>query len=225
MTRFTIPAIFLALSCPTFAQQGADSISVASVAEPVTGFAIDGSFELAIPSGSHGQWHTGSGAALVGSYRLPLGSQGWFFRPALGVYYNTMGNDYFYTGDAVYDGTVKNFGIRIPLMAGYTFTPNDNLSLSVATGPWMKINLFARQYGMPDATAQPAVPRSVNLFHRGFRRVEALWGISLSATFREHYTVGITTGVAFTPLARYGNRDNKIRIRRNTIALSLGYNF
>jgi len=51
------------------------------------------------------------------------------------------------------------------------------------------------------------------------------WGIRLSVTFAQHYFIGINTGVAFTPFAKFGDRDKKIRIYRNTIAVTLGYNF
>ena len=56
-------------------------------------------------------------------------------------------------------------------------------------------------------------------------RVDAQWGFSLNFRFAQSYYVGITGGVAFTPLASFGNKDKKIRIHRNTVAISLGYNF
>lgn len=187
-------------------------------------FGVMGAFELSIPSGSHGAWDTGSGASLLAYYRLPL-TEHFDFVPAIGGYYSTMGADYLYSNGATYDGTVKSAGIRIPLSVAYHFAPSQAVDVGIATGPWININLYARHYAMPAPMADPPAPRSANLMRYGVKRVEALWGLVLSVTFKEHYTVGITTGVAFTPLASFGNRDNKIRIRRNTIALSLGYNF
>ncbi|MDO4320811.1 MAG: outer membrane beta-barrel protein [Bacteroidales bacterium] len=199
--------------------------ATAQTAGPVESRAgIDLSYELAIPSGSRGAWDTGSGVTLAGLYKWYFAPR-WTFTPALAAYYNTMGADYMVADNTVYDSTIKNFGLRLPLMIGFDVVQNDNLIFTVATGPWVNFNLYARQNAMPDALAEVPVPPSVNLFNHGFKRVEGLWGIALNATFSDHYTVGITSSVAFTPLANYGNHDNKLRIRRNTIAISLGYKF
>lgn len=187
-------------------------------------FALDLSYELAIPSGSHGLWDTGSGVALTGTYAWHPAPR-WTLMPGIAAYYNTMGADYMYADHAVYDSTVKNFGLRIPLMAAYDIVDNETFKFMVATGPWLNINMYARQYAMPDVGAAVPTPPSINLFGNGFKRVEGLWGLVLSATFHDHYTIGITSSVAFTPLASYGNHDNKIRIRRHTLAISLGYKF
>lgn len=215
-TRFTIAAVLLSMAA---------SAAWSQSARPARGVGLDLGFELAIPSGSHGQWHPGSGAALTASYTLPLGAACWYALPALGVYYNTLGNDYFRADDAIYDGTIKNMGLRIPLMVGYRMQPSATVALDIATGPWLNVNLWSRQYGMPDPGAPVAVPRSVNLLRHGFRHVEALWGLRLSATFSDHYVVGITASTAFSPMAKYGNRDNKIKVYRSTISLALGYKF
>ena len=98
--------------------------------------------------------------------------------------------------------------------------------MAVSTGPWLNINLSARQNLLPNMEAPVAVPaQKANLFDQGWKRFDAQWGLKLSFTFAESYFVGITTGVAFTPLASFGDKDKKIRIHRNTIAISLGYNF
>lgn len=185
---------------------------------------INLSYELAIPSGSHASWDTGSGVTLTGLYKWYF-SPRFTFTPALTAYYNTFGADYMVADNTVYDSTVKNFGLRLPLMVGYDLVQNETVTFTLATGPWINFNLFARQNAMPDVMAEVPLPPSVNLFHHGSNRVEGLWGLALSVTFRQHYTIGITSSVGFTPLASYGNHDNKMRIRRNTVAISLGYKF
>ncbi len=196
----------------------------AGAAPEVSPFSVSLNYELAIPSGSHGLWDAGSGAVLTGMYKLPL-SQKFFFEPGLAAYYNTMGVDYIAEDEAVYEGTVKNIGLRVPLMFGLHLRPSDRFDLDISTGPWLNVNLYARRQAMPDVDAPVPVPQSINLFRKGFKRVEGLWGLKLSATFKDHYIVGITASTAFTPLASYGNRDNKIRIRRSTVGIMLGYRF
>jgi len=210
-----IAAATLATSVPAAALSGTT---------PAPRWGLDLSYELAIPSGSRGSWDTGSGVSLTGLYNWHFAPR-WTFTPALAAYYNTFGADYMTADNTVYDSTVKNFGLRLPLMVGFDVINNESVTFSVATGPWINFNLFARQYAMPDVAAEVPVPPSINLFSRGFKRVEGLWGLALSVTFSEHYTIGITSSVAFTPLASYGNHDNKLRIRRNTVAISLGYKF
>lgn len=223
--RFTISLAAAALSLGVAQAQIAAADSLGTSASP---FGVSAAWELSVPLGSHGLWNTGSGAVITAHYALPI-AEHWSFVPALGVYYSTMGTDFPYAypagGGATYDGTVKNAGIRLPLSIAYTFTPTEDVRVGIATGPWLNFNIFARNYAMPAPQAEVVMPRSINLFNTGFKRVEALWGLVLSVTFKEHYTVGITTGVGFTPLASFGNRDNKIRIRRYTVGLSLGYKF
>lgn len=208
--------------CAT-AQTPADTLTTAS-GETGSHWGLDLGLELAIPSGSHGQWHTGSGAVLTGHYTLPLGAR-WYLEPALAVYYNTLGNDYMYSDGYIYDGTVKNVGLRVPLTVGYRLDVSETFTLDLATGPWLNVNVFARQYGMPDTGAEEPVPHSVNLFRHGFRYAELLWGLRLSATFSEHYVVGFSAGIGLTPMAKSVIQDHTRHIRRNTVALLLGYKF
>lgn len=183
--------------------------------------------EVSVPSGGRNFYKTGAGfnAGLV--LRMPM-PRGFFFEPGLLFSYSAMtakdlvsfDNEYFY------EGAANLYTLRIPLMFGFSYSVNELWDLRFSTGPWINVNLSARQRLEPNFAAPEIVPdKSINLFKHGWKRVDALWGLRLSATFADHYTVGITAGVAFTPLARYGNHDKKVRIHRNSIAISLGYNF
>lgn len=224
-------SILLLISCiaaiaaaPGARAQTADGGTAYAAPAPTGGFSVDLSYELTIPSGSKGWLSTGSGAFLSARYKLPLSSR-FYFEPGIGGYYSTMGSDYMQVDNFVYQGTLKNIGIRIPLMVGYEFEASPSLHMSVATGPMLNVNVYMREQAMPAAQAPVREPQSINLFSRGFRRVEGLWGLQLSFTFREHYVAGITASTAFTPLARFGNHDNKLRIRRSTLGIMLGYRF
>ncbi|MCM1033137.1 MAG: PorT family protein [Odoribacter sp.] len=188
---------------------------------------VGASFDVNIPSGSHGMWNPGSGVTISADYVYRLTPR-WFLTAGLGGFYRTFGTEYMIQDNSIFEGTVKNIGLRVPLMAGFTAPVSDGVEMSVATGPQLEINLYARESAMPDfvsSTMQPVGASTVNMFKRGFKRVNALWGIALGFTFAEHYYVGLAGNVAFTPLASYGNRDNKIKIRGNSVAVKLCYSF
>lgn len=183
--------------------------------------------ELTMPSGAGNFYKTGAGVNVGAICNMPM-TRNFYFEPGLSFVYTAMtakdlvsfDNEYFY------EGAANIYSLSVPLNFGYSFTVADNMSLEVFTGPRLNINLSARQDLDPNFAAPEHVPdRTINLFDYGWKRVDASWGFGLSATFATHYYIGITAGVAFTPLADFGNRDKKIRVHRNTIAISLGYNF
>lgn len=193
-------------------------------------FGVDAAWEITIPAESGGDaLKAGSGFKAGAFYNMPLFAGGrFFFEPGIYGFYNTMGlNGIIPDGGAegMYSGSVRNAGVRVPFYFGYNFALPGELDLSVATGPVLNVNIMARRYLDPNFVA-PA-PASVNLFDdgHGWKRTEALWGIKLKLTFAGCYTLGVDGGVGISPLASYGNRDNKIKIRRASVGISLGYNF
>lgn len=218
MTRKLILASILALcAVAVHAQQP----------EPAVTFGARLSMDVTIPSGGRSVYDTGAGFSLGGIARIAM-PKGFYFEPGLLFYYTGMSSKDLVTFDEeyFYEDAAKYYGLRIPMLFGYKFKVAQQLDMSVATGPYMNINLYARQQLSPNLQAPDPLPdRKINLFDNGWKHVDAGWSIRLSMTFAKHYYVGITTGIAFTPLARYGNKDKKIRIHRNTIAVSLGYNF
>ncbi len=194
---------------------------------PAPQFGIHAAMEVTLPSGASDIYKSGAGLTLGAYYRLPFAKR-FYFEPGLLFNYTAMSSKDLVTFDDqyFYEGAANLYGIRIPLTVGYNFDVSDIVSLHFSTGPWINVNISAQQKLLPNFSAPETVPdRTINLFNYGWKRVDALWGISLGATFADNYYVGITTGVAFTPLASFGNRDKKIRIHRNTVAISLGYRF
>ncbi len=49
--------------------------------------------------------------------------------------------------------------------------------------------------------------------------------MKLELNFAGNYYLGLCNGGSFTPFARYGNHDRKIRIHHNTVAFSFSYIF
>lgn len=198
----------------------------AVASDALSGLGVRTSMEVTIPSGGRGYYGNGAGFTAGVSYTMPL-TGNFSFDPELLFVYNTMSNkSEVMIDDRYYNGAARSFGLRIPLMFSYNFSLHPNVTMAVSTGPWLNINLSAKQNVLPNMETPVPVPaQKANLFDQGWKRVDAQWGLKLSFTFAKSYFVGITTGVAFTPLASFGDKDKKIRIHRNTIAISLGYNF
>ena len=201
--------------------------SAAQDSPPPVTYGIRLGMDVTFPSGGRSEYKTGAGFSLGGIAQIAL-PKGFYVEP--GVMFSYIGmtskNLITFDDDYFYEGAAKYYGLRIPVYFGYNFNVAPQTLMSVATGPYMNINLYARQQLTPNLSAPDPLPnRKINLFNHGWNRVDAGWGIKLSVTFAGNYYIGVTTGIAFTPLANYGNKDKKIRIHRNTIALSLGYNF
>lgn len=200
--------------------------AVGASALELPGLGVRTSMEITVPSGARDYYGNGAGFTAGLVYNLPV-HRNISFEPGLMYYYSTMsGKENVVIDSYMYQDNARFMGLRIPLMASYNVSVLPNIDLSFATGPWININLYARQNILPNLAAPVPVPdRRISLFDHGWKRVDAQWGFRLSMTFAGSYYVGITGGVSFTPLASFGNRDKKIRIHRNTIAVSLGYNF
>lgn len=184
------------------------------------------SMDISFPSGDSNPYKVGSGfsAGAVADVSLP---GRFFFEPGLMFYYTAMSSKNLMALDGFYyQGAAKAAGFRVPLMVGYNFDVAEEWRMSVSTGPYINLNLYAQQKVDPNLGAPIPVPdKKISLFDHGWKRVDAGWNINLGTTFANCYYVGVSGGVNFTPLASYGNTDKKIRIHRSTIAITLGYNF
>lgn len=204
----------------------AAAATAAASAQMPEGLGVQTAMEITVPSGARSIYGNSAGFTVGLDYKLPLNKQ-FSFEPSVLFFYNTMSLKESYQIDGYYyQGASRNMGIRIPLMAQYTLPLLENLDMTFATGPWLNFNISARQNTLPNLAAPVTVPdRHINLFNHGWKRFDAQWGFKLYFTFAGSYRVGISGGVAFTPLASFGDKDKKIRVHRNTVAISLGYVF
>lgn len=195
-------------------------------AQSLDRLSVRAGMELLVPSGARDYFNNGAGVAGGVSYKLPLKNK-FFFEPGIyGFYHTASGKESIFLDNHFYQGTASVGGLRLPFNFGYDFNVMDNLALSFTTGPWLNINMSARQNVTPNMSAPTPVPiSSINLFKYGFKHVDGMWGISLKMTFAQHYTIGVNGGIAFTPLASFGVKDKKVKLYGNTVAVYLGYNF
>jgi len=182
-------------------------------------------FELTTPTGSHGRWTTGGGATLTLSYTYRFNER-WFFSPGIGAFYNSMGTDFIPQYDHAYEGTVKNWGARFPMIFGCLFKLSDDLKLAIATGPLLNINIIAKEQTSPDLESEPIKPdECINLFGKGFHRADLQWDFFVGLTYKRHYCVGLSSGAGLTNVASMTQGQRMLNIRRNNFAIILSYTF
>lgn len=189
------------------------------------GFSTHLAFELTTPTGSQGRWTTGGGATLTLAYTWYITPR-WFISPGVAAFYSTMGTDFIPEYDHIYEGTVKNYGARIPLMAGYRINLPYDLSLSIATGPQLNINIYAKEHPSPDFNADIIEPGDpIDLFGCGFHRLDLQWGFFAGITYKEHYCLGLSGAAGITNVASMNQGPRQLNIRRNNVAFMLIYKF
>lgn len=123
------------------------------------------------------------------------------------------------------DGSIRNFGFRIPMMVGYHFDFTDDVKVHVFTGPQLNLSVLARYHRNAvhvSGAEQPA--ESGSLFGtEGFKHIDLQWAFGAGITYQDYYLSlsgawGMTHMKSSTPVLP---RD----LRRNMFSITLGYNF
>lgn len=192
-------------------------------AQNAGGFGVRLSFDVTHAAGDNEGLNNGSGFTLSGVYNLPLSGK-IYFEPGVGVFYNTMGIRPVEFDEGLYDGSIRNFGVKVPLNIGYRFELFEGLDVAAFTGPWFNVNFVARAQLQPNFEG-PAPSHSTSLFDDGWRRFDAQWGFGIMATYARQYYIGISGGIGMTPMASFDSNGARQRLRRNTVSITLGYNF
>lgn len=186
-------------------------------------FGVRVGMEVTFPSGATSIYKTGAGVNAGITYRVPFARQ-FFFEP--GVYFSYLGmnsedvvefdKDYYYWGAA------NVYGIRVPLNVGYRINAGSFVDVDIFTGPWLNVNVSARQGLLPNFSNPIIEPKNkINLFNHGWRHVDAQWGFGANVVLSHTYTIGLWGAVAMTPTARmHGNS-----MMRSALLVTLGYNF
>ena len=190
-----------------------------------------------------------AGFSVGAVYDIPVVAN-FYFEPGLYLFYNTFGTvhleDYSYAQtDAegneseihkLYqvDGTLRNFGFRIPLNFGYHFDFSEDLSLHVFTGPQANLSLAARYHQNEVITPAGQVVKStsVNAFGTGgFKHLDLQWNFGVGLSWQRYYmSVGGSVGITHMKSASVIQAgpyaiDLRRDIRRNLFNISVGYNF
>lgn len=214
-----------------------------------TFFGVRAGLDVSSAANGGAMFSNKAGFSVGAVYDIPVVAN-FYFEPGLYLFYNTFGTvhleDYSYTlTDAegneselhkLYqvDGTLRNFGFRVPLNFGYHFDFSDELSLHVFTGPQVNLGLVARYHQNEVITPGDEVVKStsVNAFGTGgFKHIDLQWNFGLGLTWQRYYmSVGGSVGITHMKSASVIQAgpyaiDLRRDIRRNLFNISVGYNF
>jgi len=210
------------------------------------------SVDITSAANGGGYYSNQAGFSIGGIYNIPL-YMNLYFEPGLTLFYNTIGANQWDTftqqkpvldsagqpviapnGDVVtedfempyqIDGSVRNFGFRIPLNVGFHFDFTEDIKVHVYTGPQINLSLIARYH--QDAVRVPGVEEpsySCSLFGtNGFKHVDLQWNFGVGVQYQKYY-VGLSGAWGMTKM-KSGTYDLYRDLRRNLFSISLGYNF
>ncbi len=163
----------------------------------------------------------GGGVEFGGIYNLPVVAN-FYIEPGLKLYYNTYSmKDEFVEDiedDIIFNSvSLKKFGMRIPVMAGYHFDFTDDVKVSVFTGPELEIGFSAKEY---IKGKNIDISESVYGDDGGMNRVDLLWGIGAGISY-QHFYFGVSGGIGMLNMLS----DSDAKFHENRVTFSVGYNF
>lgn len=155
----------------------------------------------------------GPGFTIGAVYNIPLWKN-LYFEPGVSLFYNTF-NSEIELADAfdLLDGSIRNWGFRVPLNAGYHFDFTDDISISLFTGPVINANIYAHEH-------YPG--HCLSIMEKGFKRFDLQWDFGASLTYNHNYYVAVSGAVGMTKAYSLSDIFN---FRRNTCNIAIGYNF
>lgn len=161
----------------------------------------------------------GGGVEFGGIYNIPVVAN-FYIEPGLKLYYNTysLKDDFLPQDDIVLNGaSIRKFGMRIPVMAGYHFDFTDDIKVSVFTGPELEIGFVGKEH-----ISGHNVDMSGSVYGDGggMNRVDLLWGIGAGVTYRQFY-FGASGGIGMLNMLS----DSDAKFHENRVTFSVGYNF
>lgn len=174
------------------------------------------SLDITSAAGGNDEYSNGAGFSFGAIYNIPL-YMNLYFEPGLSIFYNTIDEDIpeGANGEMI-DGSVRNFGFRVPLSVGYHFDFTDDMQFSVFTGPQINMSLKATEHFGED---------SYSIFgDHGFNHIDLQWAIGVGLS-RGRYYASISGGIGMTKARDFNLFGYKDSFRRNNLSIVLGYNF
>ncbi len=210
------------------------------------------SLDISSAANGGGFYNNKAGFSLGAVYNIPLWMN-LYFEPGVSIFYNTFGTTYWDSysvsvpvvdgaglpvvdpagnpvveeRDMAYqvDGSIRNFGFRIPLIVGYHFDFTEDIKVSVFTGPQLNMSLLARYHQNEVRVPEAATPaESCSLFGtNGFKHFDIQWNFGVGVTYQA-YTMSLSGSWGLSDM-KSGTEMLPRDLRRNLFSITLGYNF
>lgn len=164
-------------------------------------------------------FNNGAGIEFGGIYNVPVVAN-FYIEPGLKLYYDTYSyKDEFVDAieSSLTGASMRKFGMRIPVMAGYHFDFTEDVKVSVFTGPELEIGFTAKEH-LKGGSIE--VSESVYGSDGGMNRVNLLWGIGAGISIK-HFYIGVNGGIGMLNMFN----DSGMSFHENRVTIGLGYNF
>lgn len=194
------------------------------------GWGIRASLDLNIPgdlhndSGSVKLYKNGFGFSAGAVYTITLPAN-MFFQPGVSLFYDTykydditLGVPGSIEGDVTVSPTVSKFGVRVPLVFGYSFDLWNRASVAFYTGPELNMGLVGRV--STDKVPEWGEDWGNDLYKEyNHRRFDCGWKVGAGIPMSDYY-VGVEGVFGLCDLMK-GDQS----FRENRVSVTLGYNF
>ena len=163
----------------------------------------------------------GGGVEFGGIFNVPVVAN-FYVEPGLKFYYDTYSLKKEWV-EALQDDiilnsvSIKKFGMRIPIMAGYHFDFTQDVKVSVFTGPELEVGFSGKEYIKGHNID---ISGSAYGDEGGMNRVNLLWGIGAGITY-QHLYFDVKGGIGMVNMLS----DSDAKFHENRVVFSLGYNF
>lgn len=158
----------------------------------------------------------GGGIEFGGIYNMPIVAN-FYLEPGLKFYYDTYSVKKDFNAPLINSLSVRKFGMRIPVMAGYHFDFAKDVKFSIFTGPELEVGFTAKAHAkgknIEESESMYGEDGSLN-------RVNLLWGIGAGVSY-QHFYFGVNGGIGMLNMLK----DSDAKFHENRVTISLGYNF
>lgn len=166
-------------------------------------------------------FNNGGGVEFGGIYNIPVVAN-FYIEPGLKLYYNTYSLKKEFVrllqDDIIFNSaSLKKFGMRIPVMAGYHFDFANDIKVSIFTGPELEVGFSAKE-----SIKGYNIEMSENLYGENgiMNRVNVLWGIGAGLSY-QHFHFSVNGGIGMLNMLS----DTYMKFRENRVTFCVGYNF
>lgn len=240
MNRIKVMLLGVALSGAALSASAA-STHLFDNPENKTYFGARVGVDISSAANGGGFYSNAPGFSLGAIYNIPV-FKNFYFEPGLGIFYNTIGANQWtsFTKEVTnpstgvvedvevpyqIDGSIRNFGFRIPLMIGYHFDFTEDIKVNVFTGPQLNLSLVSR-YHQDEVKVRgyESPSSSTSLFGtNGFKHADLQWKFGVGISYQKYY-LDLSGAWGMTKImstSEFAPRN----IRRNLFSITLGYNF
>lgn len=162
----------------------------------------------------------GGGVEVGGIFNGPIVAN-FYIEPGLKLYFDTYsakkGLVKYLTNGILNSVSVRKFGMRVPIMAGYHFDFTQDIKLFVFTGPELDVCFIGKEY---DKGQYVKINESLYGDNGSMNRVNLLWGFGAGISY-QHLYFGVSGGVGMLNMAN----TSDLKFHENRVTFSLGYNF